>query len=129
VDELEILDPQGEKITIGGKEFIVKPLVFRDYRKMVAHLAEAVDIVAANIPDFDMSDSAGMGKIAAALFNAGDPVLKMLADVLGTTPEFLDENMTIEDFSKVVLAVFRQNNLDKVIANFTALAPLLRKSA
>ena len=52
-----------------------------------------------------------------------------IGEVARGTPEFLDENMTIEDFSKVVLAVFRQNNLDKVIANFTALAPLLRKSA
>jgi hypothetical protein len=129
VDELEILDPQGEQVVIGGKTFTIKPLVFRDYRKMVKHLADAVDIVAGSIPDFDLSDSAGVGKIAAALFQAGDPVLKMLAEILGTTPEFLDENMTMEDFSKVLLSVVRQNNLDRIIANFTALAPLLKKNA
>jgi len=123
MDELDVLDPMGEKVIIGGQTFIVKPLVFRQYRRLMKHLGDVLDAVSADLPDAGSSDT---GKIIGALFDAGEPVLAMLAEILGTTAEFLDEHLTLESFSAVVLAVFRQNRLDRVIGNFQRLAPLLK---
>ena len=68
---------RNEKIVIGEKSFTVKPLVFKQYRKMVKHIAEAVETVAEKVPDLDLEEAGRgeMGKVAAALFEAGDPIL------------------------------------------------------
>ena len=127
-DELDIIDPVGETVIIGGKAFAVKPLVFKTYRRMVKHLAAAIDIVSEKVPDIDLAsaEKGEIGSVIGALFGAGEPVLAMLAEVLGTTPEYLDDSLTLESFSAVVLAIFRQNRLERVLANFRQVAPLLQ---
>ena len=121
MDELEIMDPQGEKVKIGGQEFLVKPLVFRQYRKMAVHVAEIFEKIGID----DLSADADLTDLAGKLVIAGGPVIRILAEVLGTEETFLENNLTLEGLSSVVLAVLRQNKLPEVMGNFQKIVPLL----
>ena len=121
MDELEIMDPQGEVVKIGGKEFLVKPLVFRQYRKMAVHVAEIFEKIGID----DISVDGDLTDLAGKLVIAGGPIVRILAAVLGTDENFLEDNLTLEGLSAVVLAVLRQNKLPEVFGNFQKIVPLL----
>ena len=127
-EEYEVLNPQGHELDIGGKKFVVKPLVYKDYVVVMRYVADIMSkIKEAHRPE----DMANLLKndvllVSSMLEICGDDFAKVIAVVLGTDEEFVKNSLTFENLVDVLVAFFEQNKVSKVVKNFQKLAALTK---
>lgn len=127
-DELSILAREGKEITIGDKAVRVRPLVFRDFRKAAEYFGKAVEKLLAKCPDFDPKGdmSSQLEKIIPGLIESCEELPDLIAVCTKEKKDWLLDNMTIEQACDALLAIIEVNGIDRMIKNFSRLAPMMK---
>lgn len=136
IEEMEILDPTPREVTIGDRKFLIKPLVMKHYKKLFAIVGGAMsglvqqiqagqsEALVAALTEIQNNPFAITKYIDTIFFTASDKILDFLGSVLGVEPEWLDDNMTMDQLALVLFVVYQQNEVDKIIENFSRIGKL-----
>lgn len=129
-NEYEQLKNEGLDVTVGGKAFKLKALVYDDYRSLLKEIPMLVMEAATKDPNLDLDDLAKdpMPIIGAFAGDASVRLLKYIAKGIGKEEGFLRKNMTIADMSELLLGFFKVNDLGKVFQNFRELGAEIKRN-
>lgn len=128
-DELSILARDGKSIQIGGKQVTIRPLVFRKFRQAAEHIGKAITLLLEKCPDFDPTGkiSEQIGQMIPGLVDGSDEIVEIIAICTGEPREWLSDNMTLEQMSEAIVVIIEVNGIDRMIQNFSRLAPMMKK--
>lgn len=129
-DELSILARDGKSVKIGGKNIIIRPLVFRKFRQAAEHIGKAVQMLLDKCPDFDPAGkiSEQIGQMIPGLVDGSEELVEIIAICTGEPKDWLLDNMTIEQMSEAIVIIIEVNGVERMIANFSRLPSMLKKS-
>lgn len=129
-DELSILARDGKSVKIGGKNIIIRPLVFRKFRQAAEHIGKAVQKLLDKYPDFDPTSkiSEQIGQMIPGLVDGSEELVDIIAICADEPREWLSDNMTLEQMSEAIMAIIEVNGVDRMIANFSRLPSMLKKN-
>ena len=119
--DLEVLDPSGKKVSIGGKEFVVKPFVLRNRIKFVKIVSQVITSLGTSINE--EIKAAPMKSIPILIEVAGERLVEVYQLVLGAESEWLQDNMTVKNEVEVLSAIFEVNDIPFIVRRVQELLP------
>jgi hypothetical protein len=124
-DDLDIISRQGKSIILGTKTVEVRPLVIRKYREAAEIIGKIAARILNDIPEFDPKDniSEQIEKLPAII--SYPEISDLIAVCTGETADWLENNMTVEQMSAALVTIIEINGIDRIIENFTRLAPMI----
>ena len=128
MDDMKILDPESKKFKAGGREITVRPLTFREFRKLSETIISAMETIIEEVPDVDITDveNLDLNKLIPAFMKCGDSLRDILATSLDVDKEVIDE-FTLEVISFAILSVFEVNGLESMFANFSQISQMVKE--
>lgn len=135
-DEFKILEGRGREYTISGKKVVQKPLVLRDFSRLVEHFIDLIGAIAATNPEMIKGDfNFDTAKLTPDFFvglahcskEATEKVYDILAMVLNEDRDFLLDNLGLSEFTCIMADAVELNNLKEVLANFQRMGHQIRQ--
>ncbi len=142
INEMEVIDPTPKNVTIGRgknkKVFEVVPLVFKDYEKLFTLVGTAAQALTRQAQEGGGQFLQILQEVAQnpySLINYadlilvvfGDALLDFLATVLECEIGYLRKNMEAPQFAVLLATIYTQNDVERIVRNFSQLAALIKK--
>ncbi len=123
--ELEIMYPEGKPVTIGSREFKIKPFVLKNRISFIRLFAE-VSVEAAKDPSFrNLND---VGVIVAIIDKAGMRLVDVYVELLGAEREWLMENVQLKHEIAIVQAIMEMNDIPLLISQIQQMMRVKKQS-
>lgn len=143
IEEMEILDPTPRSVNIGSgentKTFVMRPLVMKHYKKLFGLVAGAMQTIKGLVEAGESGDilvaleeirenPGNLVKYADKLLCFGnDAIMDFVACVLNVEIAWLDDNMQLDQLGELLFIIYQQNEVEKIVGNFTMLGNLAKK--
>lgn len=145
IQEMEILDPTPQTVVFGigenARTYTLRPLVIKHYKTLFLNVADAMAFLMTQIRNIGgqaiideiekiKQDPTLIANYAEFIMTFGsDFVIKILAAALDPDdkdlPKWLEENMDAVQMSNALIIIFKQNEVAKIVENFTLLGKIL----
>lgn len=123
--DLEIFFPQGKEITIKGEKFVITELVFRTRTKVLRIVAEIIQSLAKESPNFEVDMSQG---VTVLLNSAGDKLSEIYEIILDRPKEWV-EDIPLRDEIALIEAIIEVNDIHFLASRIKELVALVKKQA
>lgn len=131
MDDLTILYPEPKKITISGRDFILKPMVIKQSVALLKLIGSAMVDFVKRFPDVDVAALKDNPNSAITPFIevAGDRMKDIFAIILGVEASWAEENIDIKSGVKVLKEFLEMNDIPFLLAEVKGLTQLAKKQA
>ncbi len=129
-DPLQIMYPEGKKITVGNEEFAIKPFVLVNRTKVLKIISEAILQYGKVNPDMNLKNmEVGLNLFQSIIDIAGERLVDIYEIALGKPKEWLLENVSIKDEFEILTAISEVNDLPFLFAQVKSLLKGIKKTS
>lgn len=121
MSDFEIIYPEGVKITVGGQERNLRPLVFGKRVKLIKMIGDILLDIEGIIPEIRKGDFKIESMVVPFVKASGERMRDIYALVLGEEATWIEENLTVPEEMGLVMAIVEVNQLPFLVAQVKAL--------
>lgn len=113
--DLDILYPEGKKLVIAGREFVIKPLVFKQRVKLLRIITGIGIDLAKKYPGLRTNNLKIEQLIEPLCDIAGDRMKTVYSILLNVEPEWIEENLDLKSEIRLINIFLEQNDIPFLI--------------